>query len=143
MNESRIKRYRDKINLITKRREEINEWIGIGSHDFVKDEKTKLATYKAFQEAVEACMDIVAMMCKDSAITPKDDYTNIDTLAEEMDLYSTEKSLKEANGLRNRLVHRYNTMDDLLAYESINNLLPEIAQFTERVSQWMRERLNK
>ena len=39
-------------------------------------EKTKLATYKAFQEIVEACMDIVAMMCKDSKIPPQDDYTN-------------------------------------------------------------------
>lgn len=139
MEESRIKRYRDKIYFLTSFCNKINEWIDIDSHDFLKDEKTKLVTYKAFQEAVEACMDIVAMMCKVSAITPKEDYTNISTLARETDLYDID-FLKEANGLRNRLVYMYNAMDDLLAYESIKELIPEITKFIELVSQWIQER---
>ena len=49
----RAKRYRDKISIILKRNDEINDWIGgYDSEDFVHDEKTKLATYKAFQEIV-------------------------------------------------------------------------------------------
>ncbi len=50
--------------------------------DFFFDEKTKLACYKALQEIIEACMDIVAMIVKDINEIPKDDYTNILLLEE-------------------------------------------------------------
>ena len=80
MDEDRLKRYWDKINLVSKRSTQINEWTAVSLNDFSTDEKTKLATYKAFEEIVEACMDIVAMMCKDLKIPPKDDYTNIELL---------------------------------------------------------------
>jgi uncharacterized protein YutE (UPF0331/DUF86 family) len=64
MEEDRVRRYRDKINLISKRSTEIREWTAISPEKFKIDEKTKLATYKAFQEVAEACTDIVAMMQK-------------------------------------------------------------------------------
>ncbi|MCK4310188.1 MAG: DUF86 domain-containing protein [Methanomicrobia archaeon] len=143
MEEDRLKRYWDKINLISRRSNEIRDWTSIRSESFIEDEKTKLATYKAFQEVVEACMDIVAMLCKDLKIPPKDDYTNIKTLKDKIFSDDTEKVLIRANGLRNRLVHRYNTMDDLLAFESIKEILPEILKFTEGVNKWMRELLKK
>lgn len=123
MDEDRFKRYWDKINLISKRSAEIKEWTAISPREFVTDKKTKLATYKAFQEITEACMDIVAMMCKDSKIPPRDDYTNIELLRNN---FKNMEPLIEANGLRNRLVHRYNTTDDVLAFESIKVILPGI-----------------
>ena len=114
----RIKRYKDKINIIVRRSGNINEWTeGYEAENFLRDEKTKLATYKAFQEIVESCMDIIAMACKDEEIVPKDDYTNIERL-EFLD-ENMKKALMEANGLRNRLVHRYNQTDDLIAFVSI------------------------
>lgn len=39
-----------------------------------------LAVYKAAQEIMEASLDIVAMVCKDSKLVPKDDYANIEML---------------------------------------------------------------
>jgi len=118
MKVERIKRYKDKINVIMRRSENISEWIReYGEEDFLRDEKTKLATYKAFQEIVESCMDIIGMACKDEEIVPKDDYTNIERLEFLDD--DMKKALMEANGLRNRLVHRYNQTDDLIAFVSI------------------------
>ena len=47
MKVERIKRYKDKINVIMRRSENISEWIReYGEEDFLRDEKTKLATYK-------------------------------------------------------------------------------------------------
>jgi uncharacterized protein YutE (UPF0331/DUF86 family) len=136
----RAKRYKDKTNIILKRSDQIRGWTAsLQAADFLEDEKTKLATYKAFQEIVEACMDIVAMMCKDMNIVPKDDYTNIDNLLE-IDK-RTKASLYEANGLRNRLVHRYNQTDDLIAFKGIKILLPELVDFMEKVKIWIRNRL--
>lgn len=140
MDEDRLKRYWEKINLVSKRSAQIKEWTAIPPQEFLQDEKTKLATYKAFQELVEACMDVVAMMCKDSKIPPQDDYTNIELLKSN---HKQVESLTEANGLRNRLVHRYNTTDDLLAFESMKEILPEIATFTAGVKKWIRETLRE
>ena len=143
MDEDRLRRYCDKINLISKRNDEIQEWIDIPPEDFVKDEKTKLATYKAFQEIVEACMDIIAMMCKDSKIPPKDDYTNIELLGSKIPFNNARKILIEANGLRNRLVRRYNSTDNKRAFESIREILPGILNVVEGVKKWIRETLKE
>jgi len=68
MDVERLERYKDKINLIEKRIEQISEWINLDVDDFVGDGKTKSAVCKAFQEIVEACMDIISMICKDMNI---------------------------------------------------------------------------
>ena len=74
MNTDRLNRYKEKIDIIEKRIQEAEEWTDISSDKFLQDERTKLATYKAFQELAESCMDIIAMACKDIKILPKDDY---------------------------------------------------------------------
>jgi uncharacterized protein YutE (UPF0331/DUF86 family) len=136
----RARRYKDKANIIIKRANQIESWVqDISADQFLVDDRTRLATYKAFQEIVEACMDIIAMMCKDMDLVPKDDYSNIENL-NRIDK-NTKTSLAAANGLRNRLVHRYNQTDDLIALESINALLPELFGFVEMVELWIRERL--
>lgn len=136
----RARRYKDKTNIITKRAHQIESWVqDISSDQFQDDDRTKLASYKAFQEIVEACMDIVAMMCKDMNLVPKDDYSNIENL-DRIDR-KTKTSLAAANGLRNRLVHRYNHTDDCIALESINTLLPELSDFVEMVELWIRGQL--
>lgn len=141
MDENRLKRYWDKINLITERSAQIKEWTALPSEDFITDEKTKLATYKAFQEITEACMDIVAMMCKDLKIPPKDDYTNLELLKTKISFEN--RSLIEANGLRNRLVHRYNATDNVLAFKSMKEILPGITKFVTGVKKWIRETLKE
>jgi uncharacterized protein YutE (UPF0331/DUF86 family) len=132
----RASRYKDKLSLISKRVEQIESWLSLDSpEEFLEDDKTRLASYKAFQETVEACLDIVAMMGKDSGILPKDDYSNLENLEELHE--ATKKVLIEANGLRNHLVHRYNKMDDLLALESMKALLSGIQAFCAEVEAWI------
>ncbi len=136
----RASRYKDKLSLISKRVEQIESWLSPDSpEEFLEDDKTRLASYKAFQETVEACLDIVAMMGKDSGIVPKDDYSNLENLGELHE--TTKKVLIEANGLRNHLVHRYNRMDDLLALESMKALLSGIQAFCREVEAWIEKRL--
>ncbi len=84
-------------------------------------------------------MDIVAMMCKDMNLVPKDDYSNIENL-DNIDR-KTKISLAAANGLCNRLVHRYNQTDERIALESINVLLPQLSDFVEMVELWIRGQL--
>jgi len=143
MDIERTGRYKDKINFISERRQDIEDWLsGYDASDFISDKKTRLAVYKAFQELVEASFDIAAMACKDLKIIPKDDYTNIDLLFEKKMIGSDLKNaLSEANGLRNRLVHRYTDVDDSVAFESIMALLPEILHFSEVIEKWLKSTL--
>lgn len=140
MDIDRAKRYKEKINRASRRADQISEWAFSNSNlDFAEDEKTQLATYKAFQEITEACLDIVAMICKDSGGIPRDDYTNIQGL-DWID-QGIKVSLAEANGLRNRIVHRYNHTDDLIALESMRAILPQLRKFLEEVELWIRKSL--
>ena len=126
--------------MVFKRAGQVEEWLANVSEDeFLEDDKTKLAVYKAFQEAVEASLDLVAMMCKDLGITSQDDYSNLEKLAA-LSAQSREV-LIEANGLRNHLVHRYNRRDDLLAMQSMKDLEGGIVAFGEEVEGWLERSL--
>ncbi len=143
MDIERIRRYKDKLNVISERAQDIEEWVmGYDSSDFIADKKTRFAVYKAFQELVEASFDITAMACKDLKIIPKDDYTNIDLLFEKKIIDSKLKNaLYECNGLRNRLVHHYNTLNDKVAFDSIIEHMEPSSYFREAIEKWLKSNL--
>ena len=125
----RAKRYKQKIDLIDERLEDAKTLVS----DF-SDKIKRLACYKAFQESVEGLFDIIAMTLKDKDKAIEDDYTNINKL-EEMSVIDSKdaKILREANGLRNRVIHKYNKTDDNTAKESIRNLLPHLKEISEKL----------
>lgn len=46
MDIERISRYKDKLNIISERKQDIEEWVsGYDSFDFIEDKKTRLAVY--------------------------------------------------------------------------------------------------
>lgn len=142
MDIDRAKRYREKLNLIIERVADIEDWLPSDVSDFSSDKRNRLAIYKAFQELIEASFDVAAMVCKDLKIVPKDDYTNLETLQNIRIIDERlNNALAESNGLRNRLVHRYNSLDDTLAYESIQTLLLDFKRFEEVIDKWLKEKL--
>ncbi|MBI2043305.1 DUF86 domain-containing protein [Candidatus Pacearchaeota archaeon] len=125
----REKRYKEKAELVEKRLSEIREWIA------EDDEKTKLACYKAFQEIVEAIFDIVAMKIKDSDKIVEDDYKNTEKLVNVKIIDKKDaKILNEANGLRNRIIHKYNNIDDILAKKSIVEIMPHLKNVFKKLT---------
>ncbi len=142
MDSERLRRYIDKIEHIEERIEDIRTWLNEREDIKEMDKKTRLAVYKAMQEVVEASTDIVAMILKDEGKLPKDDYTNIEKIFE-LNIIdrSVKEALNEADGLRNRLVHEYNELNDEIALESIQSLLVQIEEFVEAaVKKWLKER---
>ena len=138
MEEIRRKRYIEKINHIKNRASNAESW----KEDLLRDEKTRLACYKAMQEVIEGCMDILSMILKDEKEIPKDDYSNI-SLAEKKGLLKSGicNALRELNGLRNRLVHEYNGLDDRIALDSIDELLPKIENFSAWARKWLEKKM--
>ncbi|NMA10987.1 MAG: DUF86 domain-containing protein, partial [Methanomicrobiales archaeon] len=101
------------------------------SEEILTDRILRKAMYKEFQEAVEAAADICALMRRSLDSSAQDDYSNVDYLVER-EIVSADlgKALKEANGLRNRLVHEYDGVNDRIAYASIARLTETLREFS-------------
>ena len=138
MNKDRIKRYKEKITVIETRRNNIFSWIS------ETDEKSVLAVYKAFQEVVESFTDLFAMMLKDMGEIVEDDYSNIEAL-ERTNLLNQKQSavMKEANGLRNRLVHEYNGLERQTARISMEEINDEMEDILTKVRSWIKKHFTR
>lgn len=115
---------------------EVFEWElnFIGAHSMC-DDVTERALLHSLQVCVEISMDVVAMLMSDVGLVVEDDYTNIEKLAKE-DVLSIDEgeTLKDYNGLRNAIVHRYNHLDMKYVEEglvSINGLYAIVAKLAE------------
>lgn len=111
----RIERYRAKINYIVQNLENLPE-----------ERSSKITVDALYYEvftAIEAAMDLVAMFLKDNGYIVTDDYANIDLLINNQEI-SVEigNGLKECNGLRNILVHRYNGVDQQRVEDVIEHI---------------------
>ena len=114
----------------------VSKWLAEGIED--DDIKTELALTKAFQEVCEAIMDLLAMTLKDSSVPPTDNYSNIEK-ALNIGVINVDQSmaLREANGLRNRLVHMYNGIDMATFVQSATKLLPRLEESLEMITGWL------
>lgn len=99
----------------------------ISSHP-ITDDVTERAALYSLQICIESGMDIIAMRVKDMGLVVEDDYTNIEKLIQENVITGAEGALlKEFNGIRNAIAHKYNRLDMAL----INEALDRIAEFAD------------
>lgn len=125
MKKERLERYRQKINLAAEKITDIPEPI---------DSAIKIdATLYRVQIAIECCMDLIAMLVKDHGKNVADDYTNIHTLLKiKIINVKLTKELATLNGLRNAIVHKYNTFEEETVIDSITNIQDIIKKFLEK-----------
>ncbi|MFA5612983.1 MAG: DUF86 domain-containing protein [Methanoculleus sp.] len=108
------------------------------SDAMLDDRILRKALYKEFQEAVEVVTDICALSRRMLRSSAEDDYTNIDYLVDAKVLKpETGRDMKSANGLRNRLVHEYDGINDHTAYAAMQRLMPSMQKFVGEVLAWV------
>jgi len=143
MEEERIKRYNDKLEYFNQTIKNLKEWTeNIDVKEFTEnlELQKQYAIYHAFQISLEIITDVIAMIVKDSNKVPKDDYSNLDILKNNDILTSgLVVKIQEANGLRNRIVHDYNGLDDSIAYQSILECIKSLKKFNEEVRNWVKK----
>ncbi len=125
----RYKRYRDKISYIVDHLENLPQ--------SPKNRLEKSATFYDLHTSIEAAIDMVAMYVKDKGLQVDDDYTNLERLVElniEPPLVS---NLKQTNGLRNYLVHRYNTFDEKIVLNAIPTVKKTLYQWIEVLEEFL------
>jgi uncharacterized protein YutE (UPF0331/DUF86 family) len=139
MHNQRKKRYRQKFELISERIKNINEWlVEVSLNEFMMDIKTKLATFKALQEIIEASMDILAMLIVDMQLCVEDDYANIEKLHQKKVINNDIASfLKKANGIRNRIIHEYNAISEPIIWDFINKEIYKFKEIIKIIQPWI------
>lgn len=129
MEEKRKLRYKQKLEFITERLESLPEE---QRSDLAKD-----AIFYRVQVAIDAAMDVVAMLVKDLGREIGDDYHNVEVLTREKVVNKDLGDwLKRLNGMRNAIVHKYNTFEEeevLGHLEEIKNILFDFLEKTENV----------
>ena len=133
------KRIMEKVETVVERVEFIEEHL---SENMLGDRILRKAIYKEFQEAVEAVSDGCAMVGRGRNSSAKDDYSNIDFLVEKDILEERMgEKLKEANGLRNRLIHGYDSVNDEIACYAMKKLVGDLRDFSQVVLEleWIRK----
>ena len=120
--------YRRKLNII------VEELEALPSPDAELSRLEMRGLLHAVQVAVDAAMDVVAMRLKDIGQEVTDDYHNLDALVAggrlDVDLAAT---LRRLNGLRNAIVHRYNTFEEETVRESVDEIRTALFAFVERM----------
>ena len=115
MDESRIKRYKDKINYIIEKVQNLSK--------DPKNELEKDGIFYSLQTSIESTIDLIAMLVKDIGIPVKDDARNIDVIVKKRNLDpELGEKLNRANGMRNILVHRYNEVDEQIIIKSVKDV---------------------
>ena len=131
MEEERKIRYRVKITYISNTLNRLpkpdSEW-------------NKQAIFYAIHTSIEAILDVISMIVKDMGIGVKDNRYNIQKVVEERKLdRAMGEKLSKANGLRNIIVHRYNTFDELIILESIEEVKELIFQWIQVIEEILDE----
>lgn len=126
MEKERLQRYRQKINVATEK-----------IMDIPLRAATALeidATLYRVQVAIEASMDLAAMLVKDKGREVGDDYSNIHLLEKEGILAAgLAKKLATLNGLRNAIVHKYNSFEETTVVKNIAPIKRTILAFLQIV----------
>jgi len=143
MEEERIKRYNDKLEYLNQTIENLNDWTeSIDSKEFIErlELQKQYGIYHAFQIGIEIITDLIAMIIKDIKMIPKDDYSNINVIKNKNIINADlAAKLREANGLRNRIVHDYNGLDNEIAYNHLKNILIYFQEFEVKAKQWLKK----
>ena len=135
-NHHREKRYQEKIDYAKDRINDLEGWL---HGEDIKERKSFFASEKAFQEVVECLADIFSMLISDLNLSVSDDYSNIEKLKEK-NILSEENANTciEANGLRNRVVHRYNHTDTKTFIESSKLLIPKLLKIFSFIEDYLK-----
>lgn len=101
------------------------------------------ALYYRLQVAIDATMDVIAMLCKDLGVSVKDDYSNLDEL-NKTSMFSSNliKELHRWNGLRNILVHGYNKIEEETVIKEKNEVISSLKTFVKEVEVIINEKVN-
>lgn len=134
------KRFEDKIKEISKSLNELDLIFPISFESYC-DYKTKAACERYFEKIIESVIDLSFILIKINNLPiPFDELSSFEILSNHeiiSDLLCNK--LKNAKGMRNRIVHNYDNVNDDLVFESIKeHLFDDINEFLVQIDLFLK-----
>lgn len=126
---------RRKLTTIVRNLDDLAEIDGMDIDAFVSDRFRQKGTERLLQEVVESAVDInLHMLRARGRETPSDYFSSFIGLVEAGDLSrELAEALAPSTGLRNRLVHEYDDIDDAIVLEAVREARELFGQYVEAI----------
>ena len=117
--------------------EEVNKYT---LEDYLDNFFIKRTTERLVQLVVEVATDINAHIVVDEGYSPPDDYYNSFLRLSEIGVISQSfaKELAPSAGLRNRLVHEYEEIDDKIVFKSIKKAIENYSKYIKIIEEYLK-----
>lgn len=131
---------RRKIATISRNLDALEEVDGIPLDVYQSDLYRKKGTERLLQEAVEAAVDTNLQLLRAAgAATPTDYYESFISLGRAGVVpVALAERLAPAAGLRNRLVHEYDDIDDEIVLKAVSEARQSLAEYVAAVERYVR-----
>jgi len=129
-------RIEDKKQQIEKFLFELKEFIPNSYDDYRQDIKIKAFCERYFEKIIEAINDLAILIIKDKRLPlPSEDEKAFEIISNAKIISENLASkLKQAKGMRNRLAHQYDKIDDEIIFEAITTeIIKDASEFLECV----------
>jgi len=126
---------RRKLATIVRNLDDLAPIEGLSLEEYREDRFRRKATERLLQEAIEAAVDVnLHLLRAAGAPSPTDYYESFVAVGREGIVPSElAGSLAPAAGLRNRLVHEYDELDDRLVLEAVADARRDLARYVGEV----------
>lgn len=139
MNDSRRTSIIDKLIKMEGYLQELKEFKPVTFEEFLSDKKTKYTTERLLQLVIDLALDINNLVIKNEGAYPASDYFNSFIELIELGVLDSGFAYKIApsTGLRNRLVHEYEKVDDKIVYESIDKTYEYYVKYIKKIYAYL------
>lgn len=120
----------------------IEEFINIipkNFNEYNSSFEKKAACERYFEKIIEGCIDLSFILIKKFKFNiPEDDIDSLKIIFENKiitkELFN---KLKDAKGMRNLIVHQYGKIDNIIVFDSLDNLIEDVNEFISQIGKWM------
>ncbi|NLM98342.1 MAG: DUF86 domain-containing protein [Halanaerobiaceae bacterium] len=134
-----IELVRRKLNKIIEYLEELKGIEDYSFQDYLDNYFIKRTTERLIQLIVEIATDINGHIIVDNGYLPPKTYYESFLILSELGVISREfaKEIAPSTGLRNRLIHEYEEIDDEIVYKSVSSALRLYKEYIKKVEKYL------
>ena len=132
-----------KINLISKDLKALEPLIQMGLEPFLQDQINEILAERYLERIIGRMIDINYHLITELDHPPPKDYFESFIQLGKLKIlpHKFATTVAQAAGLRNRLVHEYNDLDEEKIYEALHGIARDVPRYLEHIYNFIRSRL--
>lgn len=119
--------------------EELEDFLPASEEEYVHNSQSRRASEKTIELAIEAVISIVSMIVSQNKYGLPQSEDDLIAILKEKKILSKDVAaiIQQMKGFRNVLVHRYDQVNDHLAYETMSENIGDFAKFEKEIRKYL------